>query len=133
MRKLPIGIQSFEDIRTNGYLYVDKTEYIWNLVESGKVYFLSRPRRFGKSLLISTMEAYFQGRHELFSGLTIETLENKRKNPWTHYPVVHFSMAGGQYRTKQGLVNILSDVIVSTAVQYGNKEKISGSLQETEQ
>ena len=69
-RKLPVGIQSFDQIRNGNYLYVDKTEYIWNLVQSGKVYFLSRPRRFGKSLLTSTLEAYFQGKKELFKSGT---------------------------------------------------------------
>jgi hypothetical protein len=72
MKKLPIGIQSFEDLRSNDYLYVDKTEHIYRMITSGKVYFLSRPRRFGKSLLISAMEALFKGRKELFGGLWIE-------------------------------------------------------------
>ena len=64
---LPIGIQNFKEICTNNYLYIDKTEQIFNLIESGKVYFLSRPRRFGKSLLVSTMDAFFSGKKELFS------------------------------------------------------------------
>ena len=76
-RKLPIGIQTFEDIRRNGYLYVDKTALVWRMVSMGKPYFLSRPRRFGKSLLISTLEAYFRGKKELFEGLAIEQLETK--------------------------------------------------------
>ena len=75
MRKLPIGIQSFENIRNENYLYVDKTALIYQLVTKGKPYFLSRPRRFGKSLLISTLEAYFQGKKELFKGLAIDQLE----------------------------------------------------------
>ena len=66
--KYPIGIQSFEDLRLNNYKYIDKTKYIYKLTDEGKYYFLSRPRRFGKSLLISTMEAYFQGKKELFDG-----------------------------------------------------------------
>lgn len=82
-RKLPLGIQSFANIRRNHYVYVDKTEYIWNLAETGHSYFLSRPRRFGKSLLISTMEAYFKGEKDLFKGLAIEKLENMRgKQAW---------------------------------------------------
>ena len=72
---LPIGIQSFNEIRTNNYLYVDKTEQIFSLIEKGKVYFLSRPRRFGKSLLISTLSSFFSGKKELFSGLKIEEAE----------------------------------------------------------
>ena len=68
-RKLPIGIQTFSDIRKHGYLYVDKTNFIWQIVNTGKPYFLSRPHRFGKSLLISTFEAYFEGKKDLFEGL----------------------------------------------------------------
>ena len=75
IRKMPIGIQSFEEIRKDDYVYVDKTEIVYNLVTMGKPYFLSRPRRFGKSLLISTLEAYFLGKKELFNGLAIEKLE----------------------------------------------------------
>ena len=76
-RKLPIGIQTFEDIRNDGYLYVDKTALMWTIANIGKPFFLSRPRRFGKSLLISTFEAYFKGRRELFTGLAVEELEKK--------------------------------------------------------
>lgn len=78
MCKLPIGIQSFEKLRKSGYTYVDKTDYIWNLVNSNTVYFLSRPRRFWKSLLISTMQAYFEGRKDLFEGLSIASHEAKK-------------------------------------------------------
>lgn len=74
-RLYPIGIQNFEDLRRNGYIYVDKTALIHRLVRTGKYYFLGRPRRFGKSLMISTLEAYFQGKRELFKGLDIEKLE----------------------------------------------------------
>ena len=81
----PIGIQSFEDIRRGGYVYVDKTALIYKLAATGKYYFLSRPRRFGKSLLISTLEAYFQGKKELFEGLAMEKLEKD----WIKYPVYH--------------------------------------------
>lgn len=74
-RKYPIGIQDFEKIRKEGYLYIDKTELMYRLVKTGSYYFLSRPRRFGKSLLISTFEAYFKGKKELFEGLAVEQLE----------------------------------------------------------
>lgn len=74
-RLYPIGIQNFEDLRRNGYIYVDKTALIHRLVRTGKYYFLGRPRRFGKSLMISTLEAYFQGKRELFKELDIEKLE----------------------------------------------------------
>ena len=75
MQRLPIGIQSFEALREEKYLYADKTAIIYDLVKNGKVYFLSRPRRFGKSLLCSTLRAYFEGKKELFKGLAIERLE----------------------------------------------------------
>ena len=81
----PIGIQNFEKIRKDGYIYVDKTALIHRLATTGTYYFLSRPRRFGKSLLVSTMEAYFNGKKELFKGLAIEELEKD----WIEYPVFH--------------------------------------------
>ena len=84
-RKLPIGIQTFEDIRRNNYLYVDKTALEWRIANMGKPYFLSRPRRFGKSLLLSTFESYFNGCKDLFEGLAIEQLEHDG----TTYPVLH--------------------------------------------
>lgn len=83
IRKFPIGIQNFEDIRRNGYLYVDKTTLVYQLATTGKPYFLSRPRRFGKSLLLSTLEAYFEGKRELFEGLAIGRLETE----WNVHPV----------------------------------------------
>ena len=89
----PIGIQSFEKIRTGGFVYVDKTALIYRLAASGQHYFLSRPRRFGKSLLVSTMEAYFSGRKELFEGLAMESLEKD----WTEYPVLHLDLTGSSY------------------------------------
>ena len=73
MMKYPIGIQSFEQLREDGYVYVDKTDLVYKLVTTGKIYFLSRPRRFGKSLLISTLESYFLGRRDLFEGLAISS------------------------------------------------------------
>ena len=88
--KYPIGIQSFEQIREEGYVYVDKTALIYKLASEGKIYFLSRPRRFGKSLLISTLENYFLGRKELFRGLAIDSLEKE----WAEYPVFHLDFNG---------------------------------------
>lgn len=96
MMKLPIGIQGFEGLRKDGYIYVDKTEYIYRLVHEGKPYFLSRPRRFGKSLLLSTMKAYWEGKKELFSGLAIESLE-ANKDSWQPYPVFYFDFDGNNY------------------------------------
>ena len=91
--KYPIGIQSFEQIREDGYVYVDKTALIYELVSKGKIYFLCRPRRFGKSLLISTLENYFLGHKELFRGLAIDSLEKE----WAQYPVFHLDFNGCNY------------------------------------
>lgn len=91
--KYPIGIQSFEKLRTDTYIYIDKTATIYDMVASGKYYFLNRPRRFGKSLLISTLEAYFQGKKELFEGLAIAGMERE----WRQYPVLHFDFSGMKY------------------------------------
>lgn len=118
-RKLPVGIQSFEDIRANHYIYVDKTAYIWKLTQMGKSFFLSRPRRFGKSLLISTMESYFLGKKELFTGLDIARMEQKNEqNAWQQYPVIHFSLSGGNYYTENGLEDRLEDTIRKCALRY---------------
>lgn len=123
--KLPIGIQSFEDIRANGYVYADKTSYIEDLIRTGKSYFLSRPRRFGKSLLVSTMESYFEGKRELFRGLAISKWEDaKGEDSWKEYPVLTFSLSGGDYRTSDGLADRLSDTIDRYALRY----KLEGKL-----
>ena len=114
-RKLPIGIQSFEKLRTEKFLYVDKTEDIFNLVHSGKSYFLSRPRRFGKSLLISTLKAYFEGKKELFEGLKIVELEKDNPDAWKPCPVIVFSLASGEFTKEAGLrerlKNTLSEIL----------------------
>ncbi|WP_259328586.1 AAA family ATPase, partial [Bacteroides fragilis] len=83
LRKLPIGIQTFEKLRRGDYLYVDKTDFVWKIASTSTPYFLSRPRRFGKSLLLSTFEAYFEGKRELFEGLAIAGMEKE----WKRYPV----------------------------------------------
>ena len=111
---LPIGIQSFKEIRTNNYLYVDKTEQIFNLIERGKVYFLSRPRRFGKSLLVSTMDAFFSGKKDLFSGLKIEKLEKD----WESYPVFYFDFGGKEYKTRKDLEEKLFNILDNIKAKY---------------
>jgi hypothetical protein len=88
LKNLPIGIQDFESLRNDGYLYVDKTAYVYQLITTNRYYFLSRPRRFGKSMLISTLHAYFDGKKELFNGLAIAELEKD----WTKYPVLHLDL-----------------------------------------
>ena len=107
MRKLPIGIQTFEGIRKDNYLYVDKTALIWRMANLGKPYFLSRPRRFGKSLLISTFDAYFQGKKELFDGLAIEQLETK----WEQHPVLHLDLNAKKYETAADLIAMLNQYL----------------------
>ena len=101
MTKYPIGIQNFQKLRESGFLYVDKTALVYQLVSTEGYYFLSRPRRFGKSLLLSTIEAYFQGKKELFKGLAIEQLE---KN-WTVHPVFHIDLNTGKYTEPEALVS----------------------------
>ena len=102
-RKMPIGIQDFASLIEDGYIYVDKTAFIYKLIKEGKHYFLSRPRRFGKSLLITTLEAYFLGKKELFKGLAIENLEKD----WITYPVLHFDFNGQNYSSPDGLNEII--------------------------
>lgn len=100
----PIGIQNFEKIRKEGYTYVDKTALVHKLVTTGTYYFLSRPRRFGKSLLVSTMEAYFKGKKELFKGLAMENLEKD----WVKYPVLHLDLNGSKYMYPEDLIAVLT-------------------------
>lgn len=112
----PIGMQTFSEIREEDFLYVDKTEYIYRMTHtSGKYFFLSRPRRFGKSLLVSTMQSYFEGEKELFKGLAIEKLEKE----WTKYPVLHFSLAGGKHMEKDQLVRYLLYILKVNEEKFG--------------
>ncbi len=113
--KYPIGIQSFEDIRNKGFVYVDKTHHIYHIASTGKCYFLSRPRRFGKSLLISTMEAYFSGKKDLFKGLAIEKLEQD----WTEYPILHLDLNTGKYQTEENLDFVLNNTLIGWEEEYG--------------
>ena len=114
--KYPIGIQNFEKIRNSGYEYIDKTALLYKLIEGGAYYFLSRPRRFGKSLLLSTLEAFFSGEKELFKGLAIEQLEKD----WIKHPILHLDLNAEKYDTPEALVGILNDFLTK-------KEKIYGS------
>lgn len=116
-RKLyPIGIQTFEEIRRLDNLYIDKTEYIYRMTHTnGKYFFLSRPRRFGKSLLVSTFLSYFEGKMDLFNGLAIEKLEKE----WQSYPVLHFSMAGGKHMEKDALEDYLRYVLKENEAKFG--------------
>lgn len=114
--KYPIGIQQFSELRTNGWVYVDKTAVIYRLLSSGKYYFLSRPRRFGKSLLISTLEAYFKGQKELFQGLAMEQLETE----WVEHPVLHLDLNAKPFTKLQDLYDLLNDQITVYEHQYGS-------------
>ncbi len=111
----PIGIQNFEKIRNDGYVYVDKTALIYELATTGSYYFLSRPRRFGKSLLISTLEAYFSGKKELFTGLAIEKLEQK----WTCHPILHLDLNTANYENEDSLKQVLNDCLSFWEKIYG--------------
>ena len=123
--KYPIGIQSFENIRTVGYVYVDKTALIYQLSDQGKYYFLSRPRRFGKSLLISTLEAYFLGKKELFEGLALERLETE----WETYPVLHLDLNVDAYDTSYNLEQVLNESLAHWETLYGsNPNEVTLSL-----
>ena len=113
----PIGIQNFEKIRNDGYLYIDKTALMYQMVKTGSYYFLSRPRRFGKSLLISTLEAYFQGKKELFEGLAVEKLEKD----WIKHPILHLDLNIEKYDTPESLDKILNDNLEYWESQYGTR------------
>ena len=117
--RYPIGIQNFEKLREGGYVYVDKTHHIRRLIDLGNPYFLSRPRRFGKSLLLSTIEAYFQGKKHLFEGLAIAEGETE----WAVHPVLHLDLNAEKYDTQQGLLDILERQLVNWEERYATGGK----------
>ncbi|MBR1800294.1 MAG: ATP-binding protein [Bacteroidaceae bacterium] len=116
--KYPIGIQNFGEIRRDGYAYVDKTALMYKMTSEGKYYFLSRPRRFGKSLLLSTLEAYFEGERELFKGLAVEQLEQE----WKRHPIMHLDLNTGKYDTAEALNDMLNDFLTKEEDKYGRAE-----------
>ncbi len=115
LKRLPVGIQTFSEVIDLDCLYIDKTEYIWNMIHLSKYIFLSRPRRFGKSLLVSTLQAYFEGRKDLFKGLFIETVEKE----WTEYPVLRFDMSLGKHMEKEQLERYLLYILGENEKRYG--------------
>jgi len=124
--KLPIGVQSFKVLRNDRYLYVDKTEYLWRLAQSGRVYFLSRPRRFGKSLFLSTLAAYFLGQKEMFKGLYLEKAEEEQaiqegRAAWEEYPVLYFDFNTGNYGVTDDLTLNLNNHLCKWEELYGAK------------
>ncbi|MBQ1794972.1 MAG: AAA family ATPase, partial [Treponema sp.] len=118
-RKLPVGIQDFEKLREEGYLYVDKTDAIYNLVHSGSSYFFARPRCFGKTLLLSVIEAYFKGRKDLFEGLKIEKLEEE----WQEYTVLKIDFSTDVYSTEGALEVTINTFLAEQEQRYGKHEE----------
>ena len=116
--KYPIGIQNFGEIKRDGYAYVDKTALMYKLVSEGKYYFLSRPRRFGESLLLSTFESYFEGRKDLFQGLAVEYLETE----WKKYPILHLDLNTEMYDTKEALEWKLNSFLTMLEEVYGTRD-----------
>ena len=120
----PIGMQTFSEIREEDFLYVDKTEYIYRMSHtSGKYFFLARPRRFGKSLLVSIMQSYFEGKKDLFKGLAVDKLENE----WTEYPVLHFDMSGGKHMEPEQLKLYLGYILEDQEKKWGINEPRIGA------
>ena len=118
VNKYPVGMQTFEEIREKGYLYIDKTKYIVDFREKGMKYvFLNRPRRFGKSLFASTLQAYFEGRKELFEGLAIADYEKE----WVKHPVIHFDLSGAKHMTIEQLERYLADMLEEQETKWGYK------------
>ena len=114
-RKLPIGIQTFEELREKDYTYIDKTDFIEKLVNVGKPYFLSRPRRFGKSLFLSTLRSYFEGRKDLFEGLEIAKTETE----WKQYPVFYLDFNVGDFSTEESFRSSLDKKLSNYEKVYG--------------
>jgi len=120
--KLPVGIQSFEKLRTDNFLYVDKTDYVYQLVHNNVPYFLSRPRRFGKSLLLSTMKAYWEGKKELFNGLKIQSLERSNPDAFKEYPIFYFDFNGENY-LGTSIESVLEGLLCDWEEKYGDQYK----------
>ena len=115
LKRLPVGIQTFSEVMDLDCLYIDKTKYMWDMIHLSKYVFLSRPRRFGKSLLVSTLQSYFEGRKELFKGLAIEKLEQE----WVEYPVLRISMASGKHMEKEQLERYLINILEENERRFG--------------
>ena len=118
-KRYPVGLQTFSELREKNYVYIDKTAYVYEMAHADAKYlFLSRPRRFGKSLLTSTLRSYFEGRKELFEGLAIEQLETE----WTAYPVLHFDMSTAKHVGEKQLVEEINGKLVEYEKIYGRDE-----------
>ncbi|MGP1416133.1 MAG: AAA family ATPase, partial [Treponema sp.] len=121
IRNMPIGIQSFSSMIEGNYVYVDKTQFISKLEILGRAYFLTRPRRFGKSLFISTLQAYFEGRKELFKGLAIEKIKAERAEEWQSYPILKLDLNAQKYTKEEDLTTILNDNVKEWEGKYNIK------------
>ena len=117
VKKYPLGIQTFSEIANGNYYYADKTDVVYRLAHYAKFHFLSRPRRFGKSLFVSTLQSYFEGKEELFKGLAIEKMEQE----WTAYPVIHLDLSGGKYFSLENLHAIFNSILSRQEERYGLK------------
>ena len=125
LKRLPVGIQTFDKLIQGGYLYIDKTAYIHKMVSESNYIFLSRPRRFGKSLLVSTLQSYFEGKKELFKGLAIEKLEKE----WAQHPVLRFSLASGKHMEKEQLERYLLDILSDNEERFGlHSDKVDTNI-----
>ena len=125
LKRLPVGIQTFDKLIQGGYLYIDKTAHIHRMVSESNYIFLSRPRRFGKSLLVSTLQSYFEGKKELFKGLAIEQLEKE----WAQHPVLRFSLASGKHMEKEQLERYLLDILSDNEKRFGlRSDKIDTNI-----
>lgn len=128
--KLPIGIQEFEKLRNDGYVYLDKTPFIWKMIDEGCYYFLSRPRRFGKSLLMSTIKAFFQGKKHLFDGTVGNPLYIATNGDvewqWDPHPIMHLDLNSQKYDTKEALEHMLDDFLCGQESLYGKRESERG-------
>ena len=125
LKRLPVGIQTFTEIINRKMLYIDKTEYIYRMTKLSKYIFLSRPRRFGKSLLVSTLQSYFEGKKELFKGLAIEQLEKE----WAQHPVLRFSLASGKHMEKEQLERYLLDILSDNEERFGlHSDKVDTNI-----
>ena len=122
--KYPIGIQTFNQIIERGFVYVDKTDMVYSLATEGKIYFLSRPRRFGKSLLLSTLRAYFEGKKELFAGLKIDTLEKD----WHVHRVFHFDFNGVNFTLPGALHQKIEGYLHEWEKEFGIRPEVDNSL-----
>ena len=120
---MPIGVQSFEAMRMGNYVYVDKSQFIPKIEKLSRAYFLTRPRRFGKSLFISMLQAYFEGRKELFSGLAIEKIKEENNSEWKKYPVLKLDLNVGEYKDNRELNDVLNAQIESWCFKFGIEKK----------